>query len=331
LSAALAVALGLSALAILVWLLTLTTLANLTGSDAAGNGLAQAYAAIELIFLWVLLAAVAILTFVKVGIETLAALAAYLLIPASGVVALMTIGLLAEPDVPPYLWPIVIPALIPPLIIGYCVTLPRLEAKPARLAALVLWSAVVAISLSYWPLNQSREAAEAREAAAQQKYDADLAKLAPDAPLWAWTPFLATRNDLKQDELVYRIRKLGRRQSDAEIMLDRGDFPLGFLAAFDLTPTPSLCDKARRLLLNRVGLLVLATPQSKPYADIAEQVSDAVSAMDWLVGMGCSCDKESLAWETMAKAYRDTNFDVYRLAELRDPKELGRLLRDQSQ
>ena len=41
-------------------------------------------------------------------------------------------------------------------------------------------------------------------------------------------------------------------------------------------------------------------------------------------------DKESLAWESMAKAYRDTNFDVYRLAELRDPKELGRLLHDHS-
>ncbi len=317
-------------LASLAWLLALATLANLTGSDAAGNGLAQAYAAIELIFLWVLLAAVAILTLIKVGIETLAALAAYLLIPASGVVAVMTIGLLAEPDVPPFLWPIAIPALIPPLIISYCVALPHLGAKPARLGAVVVWSAVVAVCLLYWPLNQSREAAEAREAAAQQKYDVDLAKLAPDAPLWAWTPFLATRNDLKQDEVVYRIRKLARRQSDAEIMLDRGDFPLGFLASFDLMPTPSLCDKAKRLLMKRVGPLVLATPQSKPYADIAEQGADAVSAMDWLVGMGCSCDTESLAWESMAKSYRDTNFDVYRLAELRDPKELGRLLRDNS-
>jgi hypothetical protein len=35
-----------------------------------------------------------------------------------------------------------------------------------------------------------------------------------------------------------------------------------------------------------------------------------------------------LAWETIAKGYRDTNFDVHRLAELRDPKELGRTLRE---
>ena len=30
----------------------------------------------------------------------------------------------------------------------------------------------------------------------------------------------------------------------------------------------------------------------------------------------------------MAKGYRDTNFDVFELAELRDPKELGRVLRE---
>jgi hypothetical protein len=320
--------LGLSALAILAWLVVLTTLANLTGSDAAGNGLAQAYAAMELIVLWLLLAAIAILTFIGTSVGPLAALAAYLLIPASGVVAPMTISLLAEPDVPPFFWPIAIAALIPPLIIAYCVMLPHLSEKPARFAALALWSAVIAICLLLWPFEKSREAAEAGEAAAQAKYDADLAKVPADAPLWTWTPFLATRDDLKKDEVVYRIQKLAHRQTDAELMLVRGDFPLGFLSSFNLALTPSLCEKAKSLLMKRAAPLVLATPQSKPYAEVAEQVADAVSAMDWLVGMGCSCDKETLAWETMAKAYRDPNFDVYRLSELRDPKELGRLAHD---
>jgi hypothetical protein len=50
--------------------------------------------------------------------------------------------------------------------------------------------------------------------------------------------------------------------------------------------------------------------------------------MEWLVGYGCPCDAESLAWESMAKAYRDPGFDVFRLAELRDPKNLGRVLRE---
>ncbi len=50
--------------------------------------------------------------------------------------------------------------------------------------------------------------------------------------------------------------------------------------------------------------------------------------MDWLVDYGCSCDAESLAWETMAKAYRDMNFDVVSLRELRDPKWFGRASRE---
>jgi len=50
--------------------------------------------------------------------------------------------------------------------------------------------------------------------------------------------------------------------------------------------------------------------------------------MDWLVDYGCSCDAESLAWETTAKVYRDTNFDVVSLRELRDPKWFGRASRE---
>ena len=84
-SAPLAVALGLSALAIFVWLLALTTLNNLTGSDAAGNGLAQAYAAIELIFLWLFVARRDAILALEgdLGIETAAGLTFRIGAPAS--------------------------------------------------------------------------------------------------------------------------------------------------------------------------------------------------------------------------------------------------------
>jgi hypothetical protein len=100
-------------------------------------------------------------------------------------------------------------------------------------------------------------------------------------------PFLQTRSDIKQDEVLGRIRKLERRRSDAELMLGRGDFPLAFLGRFDLTPTQAICDKARALLRRQVEPLVLKTPNSKPYAAIAEPVSGALAAMKWLVGHNC--------------------------------------------
>jgi hypothetical protein len=111
-------------------------------------------------------------------------------------------------------------------------------------------------------------------------------------------------------------------------MLTRGDFPLGFLGRFDLNPDASICEKARALLRRDAAQWVLKPPQKKSYSEIAIPVADAVAAMTWLVGYGCPCATEALAWETMAKGYSNPNYDVYRLAELRDPKELGRLLRE---
>jgi len=173
-----------------------------------------------------------------------------------------------------------------------------------------------------------RNAVDEQEAARLEKYNADLARVPANASLWDWTPFLDTRDSTKRAKVLDSIRSIDQRQAQAEAMLDRGDFPIGYLGFFDLDPTPSLCEKARSLLRRRVESLVLKTPNSKPYSDIASQVSDAVAGMSWLVGHDCSCDAESTAWETMAKGYSNTNFDVYRLAGLRDPKQLGRTLRE---
>jgi hypothetical protein len=220
---------------------------------------------------------------------------------------------------------------VPPLVLAFdiWVLFPSLRAKiPARVAGGFVWGATLLLCLSIFAFQHVRRNAVDQIDAANEKYRQDLAKLPADAPLWEWVPFLDTRNATVQDDLLVRMSKLPRRQSEAELMLERGDFPLFYLRALDLTPTPAICDKARALLRRQVAPLVLKTPNSKSYKDIALQVSGALSAMQWLVGYGCSCDAESQAWETMAKGYRDTNYDVYELAELRDPKNLGRRLRE---
>jgi hypothetical protein len=320
---------GISVLALLLWVLQVATLSDLSSSDAAGNGLAQAFTAIEIIILWVLLAILMIIAAVNGPMPALAGFAALLLVPASGIVAMTALGLLAQPRVSPFLWPIIVPALVPPLVVAFCfwTLVPSIRAViPAAVATAIVWGATFVLCLAIAPMLYMRNLAEQHEAAAREKYAVDFASLPADSPLWDWTPFLATPDDTRKHDVLERIRHLDRRQSDAEIMLDRGDFPLGYLGSFNLDPTPAICDKARSLLRRQVAPLILKTPNSKPYADIGIAVADAVAAMDWLVGYGCSCDAESLAWETMAKAYRDTNFDVYRLAELRDPKELSRIL-----
>jgi hypothetical protein len=224
------------------------------------------------------------------------------------------------------LLPLVIPALVPPLIVVwalFALSAARLRTSTIRVVTSVLLAAIVAVCVSIWPLSQMRKNVDDQETARLQKYDADLARVAVNAPLWDWVPFLDTRDGTKRERVLDSIRRLDQRQVQAEAMLDRGDFPLGFLGFFDLDPTPALCAKARALLGKRAQSLVSSSDKPQPYAGISEQVSGAVAAMGWLVGYGCSCDAESKAWEVMAQAYADPSYDVYRLAELRDPKQLG--------
>ena len=244
---------GLSVLALLFYALQVATLADLAGSDAAGNAYAQAYGAVEIIFLWVLLAVLMLIASLKGAVPKPAVLAAVILVPASGLVAFAALDLLSKPYLSPFRWPLVLPVLMPPLIVAYCfwALLPGLRARfPARVAGGVIWGAIFMLCLAVLPLQQMRERALNVIDQEPTKYDGDYAKLAADAPLWDWVRFFNARNESKVNEVLSRIRKLDRRQADAELMLERGDFPLGFLGRLDLDPTPALCDKARALLRN---------------------------------------------------------------------------------
>ncbi len=323
------IAAGLSIIALLLWAIQLALLTDLTGSDAAGNALAQAYCAIAIILLWVLLAVLTLIAFFKGAMPTPAAIAALILVPVSGDAALSALELLRAPELAPYRWPIIIPVLAPPIVVAFTfwALLPGLHARiPARYAASIAWGTVLLLCVALVPLQKMRGAVGDQMEAVRAQNAADFAKLTVDSPLWVWVPFLAVPDQTLVSNAVDRIRRLERRQSDAELMLERGDFPLGRLGAFDLTPTPSLCEKARKLLSRRADALALKQPDSMPFKDIAVAVGDAVSAMSWLIDYDCPCATEAEAWETVAKSYRDPGYDIYRLAELRNPKLLGRAL-----
>ena len=323
-----AASIGLSVIAGLRWVGSLATLASLGNSDAAGNAIGEAYAAIQIIALWSLLTIMTVIASVKGAASKPAMAAALVIVPASGFAAMAAADLLARAHLSPFFWPIVIPAAVPPLVVIWCFLALRGRTRIAGIALAALPAVMLAVCVLIQPLSLMRRAVDDVETARLQKYDADLARVPAGAAMWEWTPFLETRDDTKRAKVLDSIRSLDQRQAQAEAMLDRGDFPIGYLGFFDLDPTPALCDKARGLLRRQVAPLVLTAPNSKPYSEVAMQVSDAVAGMNWLVGYDCSCDAESTAWESMATGYRDTNFDVHRLAELRDPKELGRTLRE---
>ena len=312
----------------LLWVLQLNAVASLGQSDPAGNAIGQAYTAVLIIVLWSLLTILTIIACAKGTAPRPAKAAALVIVPVSGHVAMAAADLLARAHLSPFLWPIVIPAAVPPLTLIWCFLVLLGAGRISGIAANALPGAILAVCVLIQPLSNKRMAVDDAETARLEKYDADLARVPANAAMWDWVPFLDTRDGVKRSQVLGSIRSIDQRQTQAETMLDRGDFPIGYLGFFDLDPTPSLCDKARSLLRKRVEPLVLGTANSRPYSDIARQVSDAVAAMSWLVGHDCSCDAESAAWETMAKGYTGPNYEVHRLAELRDPRELGRTLRE---
>src|SRR6185436_6642140 len=145
---AIAAGIVLSIVILLLWGLQLATVASLGRSDAAGNGLGQAYAAIQLIVLWLLLTVLTILACAKGKGPGAARVAALVIVPASGLVASAAAGLLAQPYIAPHLWPIVIPALVPPLVVAWALftlSAARVRAGITGVVAGVLLATIVAV------------------------------------------------------------------------------------------------------------------------------------------------------------------------------------------
>jgi hypothetical protein len=223
----------ISVLILLVWVVQLATLADLGRSDAAGNALGEAFAAIEIIVLWTLLGILLIVCGVSGRMPWPAALAAVVLLPASGFAAVIALNLLADHQAPPFLWPIITPALVPPIVVGFgfWTLLPAMRATiPAGVASGIAWGATLILCIAIWPMVQVREHVLEHEADLRAKWAEDFAKLAPDAPLWQWTPFLDTRDEARQEAVLQGIRKLERRQPETEIMLDRGETSRCFIS-----------------------------------------------------------------------------------------------------
>ncbi len=316
--------------ALLAWVIMVPMLTSLTGSDPAGNAMAQGFTAIFIFFVWIMLAVLMLIAWRKGEMPKATPVALLLLVPASCAAALTALELLSHPGTAPYMWPLIVPALVPPLLVafGFWAVLPSAHAAlSAKTATGLFLGGVLVLSIAIVPMLLTRRSAEKAEQAASDKYDAALAAMPQNAPLWGWTPFLNTRNEMRKDEVVKSILKLDRRQSEAEVMLERGDFPIGYLTRFDLEPTPAICEKSRVLLRNRAAALSSKRASLQQYGQDGDPISEALSAISWLVGYGCASDAEFQAWESIAILY-NRNYDGRRLGELRDPKLLGRTLRE---
>jgi len=141
-------------------------------------------------------------------------------------------------------------------------------------------------------------------------------------------PFLSSDVYSVEQAARAKIQALPSRQSDAEAMLERDQFPFKELSQFDLDATPTLCEKAHASLSRRAAALAPA-PGAKPdFYKIAPDLDAAAGAIRWLVGLDCASDAQALAWEALGRSYGASDFALSDLIDARDPKRLGAVLRD---
>jgi hypothetical protein len=301
-------------LALLLWPFVIAINFSLTGSDAAGNGIADAMAFLSTLIVWSLLGLAVLLAAIRRRIPLWSFLLAVVLMPLSAAAALGVTDLLSQ-DVDVF-WMTVIQIAVPPMLVFYLAwaTVPSWHrAISTRIAAGFVWGSILVLSALPWPqviglpaLQQKRVEAYAAQ---EQALTAQFTQLTAKASVHDWMHFLPAAEN-KHDDTVQQIRRLPDRQAEISKMLDAGDGS-GFTALWelDLTLDPAFCQRARHFLQQQI-------PSFKPASTTAhyDDVRDAVEAnedtMIWLANNHCDIRPELDALETVLHSYPNGDQDA---------------------
>lgn len=321
----------------LVYLVMLANLAPDGGTDAAGRGLAQAFAVLIGIVLWLLLAVLLVIGAAHGRMPLAATLAAVVLLPASAVAAFHAMDLIDHGNQ----WAIAVPAALPPLIAAYALwarlpglhgCLPPLPTSLVAAIAVVLLS-VLPFAASWYgqqpdPARDARLAQEARARQAEEQRQVDgqraretagFASLGPDSHLADYLPFLQGEH---AKEALQGMRQAKSRQADAVGLLQtRALSRLPDLQALNLAPTPELC-QAYGAALARAAAGVSPKVRTD-FLSAAIEAEGELANIRWLLAAQCDLGQPLGLLEANVRAVADsermTKF-ADRLAALRRAK-----------
>ena len=305
---------------VLLWAAVVVNGATLNGSDAAGNALSSAYGAFMVLGLWILLAALLVISAAKGDMPGWSKVVACILVPASGAATLVAMNLMSgHPDVK---WPLALPVLAPLLLLGFALWsyLPALRsAIPASTAGVMTWGSLVVLSLIPLPALRARDreskdrreridaewtAVEARQQELKpQENLANFQKLTAESRLWDYMPFTGDNNPLREQALE-RARSAPTRQADAEQMLADGHgFPLLEVQNLNLSPTPAFCTLARALLVKHAEDRRITLPSPPEYETQSDKIEQYLGGMGWLRANDCDLSSALSAMEATVRGY----------------------------
>ena len=315
--------------------LMLGNLADSSGTDAAGRGLAEAFSALVGLLLWIVLANLLIVAMVKGWMPPLAVVVAVVLLPLSAVASVKAMSLYDRQ----HGWWLWVPGLLPPLIMLYALwaRLPTLHVRlPA--AGAIVGVAMLAISASPFvaaavasrpdPERAARLAAEqqAREEEEkkqmQEEREREAAKFASLGPDSSMSDYLQYLHGDRSREARQDIRLVKSRQADAILLLQQGRLrDLAELLEFDVDASPGLC-RAYGDALGGAARQVSRSVRTD-YLSAAIEMESQLPNIQWLVGERCDLGESLglLEAKVRAVAYssRLTNF-ADTLAKLRQAR-----------
>jgi len=313
-------AVALLVLASLLWLAVVAAAATLNSSDPAGNALSHAFTTFMAIGLWILLGTILLVARWSGAIPSRVGLQLLLLVPLAGAASVAAIDLLQGRTDVLAKWPILVPVFAPLLILLYATSslFPDfLPAVPANTANIVS-SAILVLSLVPWPAvywrsrdNAGRaEAGRAEEAeVATREREENLARfnqLTTESPLWEWLQFTMNGNELR-DSAFAGIRRLPRRQAEAEQLIARGEeLPMMELPRLDLEITPRFCEVAREFLRADADSLRPKPADPGRSGQIPYRIERHLPTIRWLTERGCDCEAAVSAYEATARLYPDS-------------------------
>jgi hypothetical protein len=307
------------------WVLLMACLSSVVGKEVhgdavVGQGMAWLAAMVLAGLTWLWIGGLLL----KAGTEGMMPLGGVALVFYLGSAAAVAAALLLLQD-PRRMWPIAVPALIPPILAFYVFALyqPSLRARVAgSVPSAAIWGAVAILSAlacqgAIAQLSRSRVAGiagrEARKQWAAQEQERKRAEnlpklqsMAPDAPLWDWLPLLQEDSGV-HGEALEAVRRLERRQTDIRDMLGWGvPRAMTLLPELDLKATPELCQAARAYLIKSAKESRVRPKQDPREYRAGGEVENSLTGIRWLMANGCDCDDALAAMQASVETFLDT-------------------------
>jgi len=307
---------------VFVYAVTAATIADSRNSDAAGNALSQAFAALLGGALWIAVAVLLVMAKARGAMVPWAPWALFILVPAAVVAFFIAVGRFGEGDGSALIVVFALPVL--PILYAVWARAPALHTslRPAGTStALLAMTAVLSlgtISVGLRAALPSPQAQEERAAAekarleqeakarrdSQERESATFAALGPDSHIADYLPFL--HNRAFADQALTGIQKVKTRQADAVALLERRPLnELTELWQWNLLATREMCEAYANAFLAAANRISKAARSD--YLTAAMDLEWEMPNLKWMVSSKCDLSGPLERAETNIKAVADSD------------------------